>query len=162
MNDRAPDTHQCNCSIRELDEETRFTIRYGAHEKICAIYRPSLDPVDRIHDEAERAIMDAAAIEAAKDTERARLQRKAERFGGFADSAARSSNAAWKRAHDLVTDIPLGQPILVDHYSASRHRRALWRSHTASDKGVTEGKRAAKWEARTEGVEREMKRKGLL
>lgn len=59
MNDRAPDTHQCNCSIRELDEETRFTIRYGAHEKFCAIYRPSLDPVDRIHDEAARAFMDA-------------------------------------------------------------------------------------------------------
>ena len=42
---------------------------------------------------------------------------------------ARSSKAAQRfdTAHRIIADIPLGQPILVDHYSAKRHIKALER-----------------------------------
>ena len=47
--------HDCNCYVRYLDDETRFCLHYGAHEETCPVYRPSLDPVDRAHDEEFRA-----------------------------------------------------------------------------------------------------------
>lgn len=101
-------------------------------------------------------------IEAAKETERTRLSRKAARFDGFASNAQKSSDAAWQKSHDLVDDIPMGQPILVDHYSAKRHRRILQRSEDAVLKAFSEAERAEKWARRADGVEREMRRKGLL
>ena len=103
----------------------------------------------------------AEAIEQAKNAERARLQRKADRFDGFATNAARSADAALERSHSLTQDIPPGQPILVDHYSAPRHRRILERSRAAMDRFVSEADRAAKWDYRVSGIEREMRRKGL-
>ena len=48
---------KCNCYVRYLDEETRFCLHYGAHERDCPVYRPSLDPVDRANDEEYRAGM---------------------------------------------------------------------------------------------------------
>lgn len=100
-------------------------------------------------------------IAQAKEAERARLQRKADRFSGFATNAARSADAAIERSRALTRDIPPGQPILVDHYSARRHRRILQQSHDAMDKFVSEADRADKWVRRASGVEREMRRKGL-
>ena len=46
---------RCNCYVRYLDDEARFCLHYGAHETNCPVYRPSLDPVDRAHDEDFRA-----------------------------------------------------------------------------------------------------------
>lgn len=40
----------CNCYVTRLDEIVRFTLRLGAHERDCMIYRPSLDPVDHQQD----------------------------------------------------------------------------------------------------------------
>lgn len=100
-------------------------------------------------------------LETAKDTERERLQRKADRFSGFAENAEKSADAAFSGAKAATEHIPFGQPILVDHYSARGHRRAVQRNHELTAKGFAESERAGKWFGRVAGIKREMKRKGL-
>lgn len=65
-----------------------------------------------------------------------------ERLENAAGRAQRESDAAFKRSHDLVSGIPLGQPILVGHHSEKRHRRAVDRSWDALGKGVEAAERA--------------------
>ena len=50
------------------------------------------------------------------------------------------SEQAFATAHNLVQDIPPGQPILVGHHSEKRHRRTIERSHAAMSKGVEHGR----------------------
>lgn len=45
----------CKCYVRHLTEEVVFGLHYGAHNPRCPVYRVSLDPVDRAHDEGFRA-----------------------------------------------------------------------------------------------------------
>lgn len=45
----------CNCYVARLSAEAQFTLRYGAHSLNCPVYRPSLDPVDQLHDSDWRA-----------------------------------------------------------------------------------------------------------
>jgi hypothetical protein len=40
----------CNCYVRYLSGETKFSVRYGSHNQKCPAYRESGDPVDRIAD----------------------------------------------------------------------------------------------------------------
>jgi hypothetical protein len=44
----------CTCYVQHLTEEERFTLRYGAHEIECPVYRESLDPVDKLKDDDAR------------------------------------------------------------------------------------------------------------
>lgn len=48
-------TMKCTCYASKLDDETRFTLRYGAHNPRCPAYRESGDPVDNMHDADFRA-----------------------------------------------------------------------------------------------------------
>lgn len=82
-----------------------------------------------------------------------RKARKAERYQQYADNAATRRDQHWKAAHDLVKDIPLGQPILVGHHSEKRHRRVIDRSQAHGFAGVEEQERAAKWARRAAAVE---------
>lgn len=67
---------------------------------------------------------------------------RADRLTARADRHRSASDAAYKRSNDLVSMIPLGQPILVGHHSerADRNRRA--KSWRAMDKSVEEAKTA--------------------
>ena len=47
---------ECNCYVKALSAETRFSLRYGAHNKACPVYRRSLDPVDREEDASFRLL----------------------------------------------------------------------------------------------------------
>ncbi|HZC08365.1 MAG TPA: DUF3560 domain-containing protein [Ktedonobacterales bacterium] len=69
-------------------------------------------------------------------------EERADRLQDRAAAHVEKSNAAYKRSHDLVSMIPLGQPILVGHHSerADRNRRA--KSWAAMDKSVAEAKTA--------------------
>ena len=40
----------CDCWVSERTEEEQFGIRFGAHNPTCPMFRPSLDPVDAVHD----------------------------------------------------------------------------------------------------------------
>ena len=66
---------------------------------------------------------------------RERLERRLAKREEWAASRERKGEAALGRAHDLVKDIPLGQPILVGHHSEKRHRRVLEKSDNAMRQG---------------------------
>ena len=42
----------CNCYVRLLGRGALSTLRYGAHDPSCAVYRESLDPEDKRQDQA--------------------------------------------------------------------------------------------------------------
>lgn len=107
------------------------------------------------------SVATATEIAEAKEAERQRLERKADRFAGFAESAYRSADSAYRRSGQLVEDIPLGQPILVGHHSEARHRRTLQRSRDLMGKSIAESDRGDTWANRVASIEREMRRKGL-
>ena len=63
-------------------------------------------------------------------------KRKAERYESWAIGAEAKSAAAHQRSHNLVKDIPMGQPILVGHHSEKRHRKVIEDSWNALGKAV--------------------------
>lgn len=72
-------------------------------------------------------------------------------------AAAKADAAAAQAFHkaDLreeVSGIPLGQPILVDHHSASKHRRIIERADAAMRKGIEADARAAELRSKAAGV----------
>lgn len=40
----------CSCYVGRMTAEQRFGVRRGAHALSCAVYVPSMDPVDREND----------------------------------------------------------------------------------------------------------------
>jgi hypothetical protein len=66
------------------------------------------------------------------------MERRAERRQEWAAKAETRATAAYNHSHNLVKDIPLGQPILVGHHSEGAHRRTLDRSWNALGKSVAE------------------------
>lgn len=86
-------------------------------------------------------------------------RRKAERLQGYASNAKQKSDNYYKISHDLVKDIPLGQPILVGHHSEKAHRNILEKSWNAMGKCVEESEkaesyneRAAYWEKKADTI----------
>jgi hypothetical protein len=77
-------------------------------------------------------------------------KRKAEKYQQWANSAESQSAASHKRSHDLVKDIPMGQPILVGHHSEKRHRRTLDLSWDALGKAVALSNKAGEHESRAD------------
>lgn len=75
-------------------------------------------------------------------------RRKAERLQGYASNAKQKSDNYYKTSHDLVKDIPLGQPILVGHYNEKAHRNILEKSWNAMGKCVEESEKAEKYNER--------------
>lgn len=73
---------------------------------------------------------------------------KAERLEGWADSNARKADERQQRSRDATAGIPFGQPILVVHHSAKRHRNALKRSRNNMDKAVEHSNEAKHQEAK--------------
>jgi hypothetical protein len=47
---------ECKCYVKNLSEHERFSVRRGAHERRCPVFRESRDPVDRVHDEITRSL----------------------------------------------------------------------------------------------------------
>ncbi len=71
-----------------------------------------------------------------------RKQMKKDRYEELADKA-RHKSQEYINTHDKISSqIPLGQPILVDHYSASSTRNAYKRMNTAMDKSIEADKKA--------------------
>lgn len=86
-------------------------------------------------------------------------RRKAERLQRYASNAKQKSDNYYKTSHDLVKDIPLGQPILVGHHSEKAHRNILEKSWNAmgkcveeSDKAERYNERAAYWEKKADTI----------
>ena len=81
-----------------------------------------------------------------------RQEEKRQRLLDRADKKDNEATGRFQRAHDLVKDIPFGQPILVGHHSEARHRRSLDRSHNAMGKGVALSDEAKRLRGRAAAV----------
>ena len=49
----------CSCFVRYCHAAARYSLRHGAHDTDCALYRASGDPVDALHDRANREALHA-------------------------------------------------------------------------------------------------------
>ena len=58
-----PEAKDCRCYVQFLRPEARMVLHWGAHSLRCPVYRPSLDPVDRAHDEEFRYLAELAPPE---------------------------------------------------------------------------------------------------
>lgn len=89
-----------------------------------------------------------------------RAEARAGRYEARSDRADRESNAAAKRSYDMMSVIPMGQPILVGHYSEQRdrnYRDRAWnlmgKSVELSDKAKHYADRAATARSTAEGAQ---------
>jgi len=65
----------------------------------------------------------------------------------------KQSAAFFKKADDIASYIPPGQPILIGHHSEKKHRRALDQIHNAMHKGVEASQKAEYYESRVKAME---------
>jgi hypothetical protein len=94
------------------------------------------DPTNKLADAAPTSF--AERMEAKQD----RTEARAERYEGWAENATKRSDAAFQRSHDMMKDIPFGQPILIGHHSEKRDRNYRDRAWNLLGKGVEESKKA--------------------
>lgn len=97
---------------------------------------------------------DDAHRQAIADYEAAR-EAKVDRYRAYAERASGRSAAAMGREHAIADMIPMGQPVLADHYSAGRHRRDLGRMDSLIRKSIEEDGKAAYWQRKAAYVENE-------
>ncbi|MDJ0386123.1 DUF3560 domain-containing protein [Streptomyces sp. G-G2] len=81
-----------------------------------------------------------------------RAEGRAERFGGYADSAATNADALHAKARSMASRIPFGQPVQSGHYSENSDRRFRERIHDTFGKSIKEDDRAAHWSNREEAA----------
>lgn len=86
-------------------------------------------------------------------TYRERRLAKAARLREWAEKREVKAETAFDTADRLSSVIPMGQPILVGHYSESRDRRYRERIVSAMDRGVEHSRKAAQMAARADGIE---------
>ncbi|MCH9682007.1 MAG: DUF3560 domain-containing protein [Deltaproteobacteria bacterium] len=67
---------------------------------------------------------------------------RAEMLDARADALAAKTIAEHDKSRDIVSGIPMGQPILVGHHSQRRHERAIERSSAAMDRAVEADRQA--------------------
>ena len=82
-----------------------------------------------------------------------RLQRKAERYGGYAGNARARSDAAYNRAKQTADMIPMGQPMLVDHYSYKGDRNRRARMQQNFSRSYEESQKADRYEGKVKAIE---------
>ncbi|MDX2540150.1 DUF3560 domain-containing protein [Streptomyces scabiei] len=131
---------------------------YLPHSRDHATYTPSLELLaQRLRDagfEVTLTIDNADRrpfAEAEKEREE-KAEGRAERFGGYAASAARNSEAAWKSSHEISERFAGGQPILVGHHSEGRARRDHARMDDTMRKSIGERDRADHWTGRAQAA----------
>lgn len=81
-----------------------------------------------------------------------RQEAKREYFLKQAEKNRRESEERAATAHRMQSFIPLGQPILVDHYSARRHRKDLDRIGSNIHKAIEAEKKAEYYERKAANV----------
>jgi hypothetical protein len=84
---------------------------------------------------------------------RERLERKLEQRLQWAKGRTAKAAAAWSAGSDMAAAIPLGQPILVGHYSEGRDRRYRARIAGKFDAALEHEKAATSHRAAADGLE---------
>ena len=83
-----------------------------------------------------------------------KLEERRQRFEALAERAASEANAAYKLSRELGRQVPLGQPILVDHYSAPRMRAHYKRVQRAADRSLEASQKAEYYRRKAAAVGR--------
>jgi len=89
-------------------------------------------------------------------TRRERLERKIERRREWADKAETRSEQLSKQSHDMISIIPMGQPILVGHHSEKRDRNYRERAWNKMGKAVEQGRLAEHHISKADGLEAQL------
>jgi hypothetical protein len=80
-------------------------------------------------------------------------QKRLDYAKGQIEKNKEQSTAFFKKADNIASFIPPGQPILVGHHSEKKHRRALDQIHNAMHKGVEASQKAEYYERRVKAME---------
>jgi len=75
-----------------------------------------------------------------------------ERYLNSAEKAENRSSSLYEQSKRTVEHIPMGQPILVGHYSERGHRNTLARSYKQMSKSVEESNKADYYKQKAESV----------
>jgi hypothetical protein len=78
---------------------------------------------------------------------------KLERYQDLAEKKTNEGNALIARAHQMAEQIPLGQPILVGHYSEKGDRNYRARINSTWDRGYETLKTAEHYERKVQSIE---------
>jgi len=89
-------------------------------------------------------------------TRRERLERKLERRREWADKAETRSNQLSERSDKMMSVIPMGQPILVGHYSEKRDRNYRNRAWNMMGRAVEQRDLAEHHESKADGLEHQL------
>lgn len=82
-------------------------------------------------------------------------EKKEARLESYQRLAAKNdqlSNSAYKASHDMLSVIPMGQPILVGHHSERGHRNLLKKADNAMRKSVEADEKAAYYRGRADSL----------
>lgn len=82
-----------------------------------------------------------------------RKQRRINYYREKAEQARQVSSQLSHQSIDMLSAIPPGQPILVDHYSARGHRKLLERSDKKMEQSIAAGEKADYYEHKAEAAE---------
>ena len=89
-------------------------------------------------------------------TYRERREAKAERLREWAGKREAKASAAFQRADQIADMIPMGQPILVGHYSEKRHRADLDRINRGMGAGFEHAEKAKEFDRRAAGIDHQL------
>lgn len=91
-------------------------------------------------------------------TRRERLERKLERRREWAEKAETRSDQLAERSDKMMSIIPMGQPILVGHYSEKRDRNYRNRAWNMMGRSVEQRDLAEHHESKADGLEHQLDR----
>lgn len=81
-----------------------------------------------------------------------KLEARRERYEDLAASASQASDATYRKARDMASVIPFGQPILVGHHSERRDRNYRGKIHTTFGKSFALQDKASHYARKAETV----------
>lgn len=87
-----------------------------------------------------------------KDYEERKARRK-ERYQELAEKSREKSQQHYELYQKMSNAIPLGQPILTDHYSTNATRRSYQKMHSQFDKSVEADNKAEYYENKVDTIE---------
>lgn len=82
-----------------------------------------------------------------------RKERKKERYQELAEKSREESQQYYEQYQKMSDVIPLGQPILTDHYSANATRRGYKKMHSQFDKSAQADNKAEYYEDKIDTIE---------
>ena len=83
-----------------------------------------------------------------------RLEYKKELYNKRMEKSEENSKLYFEQNQKIMDAIPLGQPILVDHYSAKRHRSDLDKANNYMSKSIAEDEKTEYYQDKLNNIEK--------